>query len=70
MARLPEGEKETRQKQLLSLLRSHPSGLSEDEIAQELGWERRTVNNYLRELARADKVYREGRYWFEDRLEV
>ena len=67
MARLPQGEKERRARRVLRLLWGYPFGLRESEIAQELGWERRTVNNYLRELARQGKVEKEGRLWFRKR---
>jgi hypothetical protein len=35
-------------------------------MASELGWQRRTVNNYLRALARRGMAYKEGREWFID----
>lgn len=66
MARLQEGEKEIRQQQLQHLLHRYTLGLSETEIAQELDWQRRTVNNYLRELASRGYVYKDGRYWLAD----
>nr|WP_290665160.1 hypothetical protein [Ardenticatena sp.] len=64
MARLRKGEKTQRLQRLYWLLRRHPFGLREGEIAQELGWQRRTANNYLRELARQGKAVKEGRLWF------
>jgi predicted transcriptional regulator len=66
VARLQEGEKEIRQQQLQYLLHRYAFGLSEAEIAQELDWQRRTVNNYLRELAGQGYVYKDGRYWLVD----
>jgi DNA-binding NarL/FixJ family response regulator len=47
MARLCEGEYEERQKQIFRLLQLYRWGVKESEIAQELGLDRRTVNNYL-----------------------
>jgi len=64
MARLPFGEKGRKKKKVWRLLWGHPFGLKESEIAEELGWHRRTANNYLRELAEDGKASKEGRLWF------
>ena len=64
MARLQDGEREERENALLRLLKRLRWGVRESEIAEELGWERRTVNNYLNELKDDQKAYREGRSWF------
>lgn len=64
MARLPEGEKERRQNKLAQLLRRYRLGLTEQEIAAEMGWDRRTTNNYLRELDGDEQAHRNGRKWF------
>ena len=64
MARLPKGEHEDRENALYRLLRRLRWGVRESEIAEELGWQRRTVNNYLRELKKTDKAERDGRSWF------
>jgi DNA-binding IclR family transcriptional regulator len=48
------------------VLHGHPYGLRESELASELGWQRRTVNNYLRALERRGLAYKEGRDWFID----
>jgi len=64
MARLQDGEREERENALLRLLKRLRWGVRESEIAEELGWERRTVNNYLNELKEDQKAYREGRSWF------
>jgi predicted transcriptional regulator len=66
MARLREGEKENKEHQLHHLLDEHLFGIREAEIAEELGWDRRTVNNYLRELKERGLVYKEGRDWFAE----
>ncbi len=66
MARLSDGEHEERQNLLLRLLRRLRGGVRESEIAEELGWQRRTVNNYLNDLKEEKKAYREGRSWFTD----
>jgi len=64
MARLQKGEREDREKKLYRLLRRLRWGVRESEIAEELGWQRRTVNNYLRELKKDEKAERDGRSWF------
>jgi hypothetical protein len=46
MARLRKGEKSTRERRVQRLLRQYAFGLRESEIACELDWQRRTVNNY------------------------
>lgn len=64
VARLAKGDWEKKKKLVLQMLRVFRWGIRESELAQELGWKRRTVNNYLRALAQEDKAYREGRSWF------
>jgi hypothetical protein len=64
MARLQKGEREDREKLLHRLLRRLRFGVRESEVAEELGWQRRTANNYLRKLKDEDKAEREGRSWF------
>lgn len=64
MARLQKGEREDRENTLYRLLRRLRFGVRESEVAQELGWQRRTANNYLRKLKREEKAERDGRSWF------
>ncbi len=66
MARLFAGEKEHRRNDVLRLLWQHEFGLSEAEIAQILGWDRRTANNYLRRLAKDRLAYKERRLWLPE----
>lgn len=66
MARLRQGEKSMRERQVQYLLRQYEFGLRESEIAQELDWHRRTLNNYLRELEQRELAYKEGQCWFAD----
>jgi len=66
MARLRDGEKSDKETQVSDELQKHTFGLRESELAQELGWERRTVNNYLHELEEQGKAYKEGRSWYWD----
>ena len=65
MARLRDGEKFYNQGLLHRLLFRH-FGLRESEISSELGWQRRTVNNYLRNLKEKGLAYKEGRNWYSD----
>ncbi len=64
MARLQKGEREDKESALYRLLRRLRFGVRESEVAEELGWERRTTNNYLRKLKKEEKAEREGRSWF------
>ncbi|HEC24356.1 MAG TPA: WYL domain-containing transcriptional regulator [Chloroflexi bacterium] len=66
MPRIPEETKLERQERLLRALRAAPGGMTEAELADELGLKRRTVNNYLRELEVSGRIYREGTFWFFD----
>lgn len=64
MARLQKGERKDKENMLYRLLRRLRFGVRESEIAEELGWQRRTVNNYLRELKQNDKAEKSGWIWF------
>ncbi|MCI0550143.1 MAG: hypothetical protein L0287_04240 [Anaerolineae bacterium] len=64
MARLQKGESKDKENMLYRLLRRLRFGVRESEIAEELGWQRRTANNYLRKLRKEEKAEREGRSWF------
>jgi DNA-binding IclR family transcriptional regulator len=66
VARLSRGERRKKVRMVRSVLYSHPYGLRESEMASELGWERRTLNNYLRALQSRGVVYKEGHDWFID----
>lgn len=64
VARLIVGEKQRKSHRVLCLLHWYALGLREAEVAQELGWNRRTVNNYLRRLRECEQAYKLGRLWF------
>lgn len=64
MARLPKGEKKERLSRVSRLLNRCRFGLKEQEVSAELGWDRRTTNNYLRELDRQEKAHRDGQKWY------
>ena len=63
MARLREGDKATIERRVLTNVRIHEQGLTEAELAELTGLERRRLNNYLRALAEKNKIYRDGRTW-------
>jgi predicted DNA-binding transcriptional regulator YafY len=62
MPKISEEEKQRNKEQVLMLVRRH-NGLRESEIADILHLGRRTVNNYLNEMEREGKVYKDGLYW-------
>lgn len=62
MPRVNEETKQRNKEQVLMLIRRH-NGLREAEITDLLAIERRTVNNYLNELEREGKVYKDGLHW-------
>lgn len=64
MAKLQKGERQEKENALYRLLKRLRFGARESEISQELGWQRRTVNNYLRKLQEQDKAERDGQSWF------
>jgi hypothetical protein len=64
MAKLQKGERQEKENALYRLLKRLRFGARESEISQELGWQRRTVNNYLRKLKEQDKAERDGQSWF------
>ena len=64
MARLSKGEREEKRNFLQRMLRRFRWGIREGELSEELGWQRRTLNNYLRELQRDGEAHRDGRSWF------
>ena len=62
MGRLFAGEKKSKLSRLWRLL-CGCNGVRESEAADILRWDRRTANNYLRELESRGKAYKEGRAW-------
>jgi hypothetical protein len=64
MARLYKGESEKNQKRVWWVVKSAPLGVSEANAADDLGWDRRRLNNYLRELEKEGKVKKKGQLWF------
>ena len=63
---MPKVDQDTKQKRIelvFRLIERNPNGLTEQEIADVLNMERRTVNNYLRELEIEGKLYKDGLLW-------
>ncbi|NWG18454.1 MAG: WYL domain-containing protein [Chloroflexi bacterium] len=63
MAKIAQSTKTARLDRILLLLKRAPNGLKEQEIAKELGLERRAVNNYLRELEAKGYIYKDDICW-------
>jgi len=71
MPRMSESRLQDRLERIILLLRRNRDGLTEQEIAERLNYERRTTNNYLRELEMQGWLYKDGQYWIllpSDRL--
>ncbi len=64
MSRIDDEDKRQRLERIHLLLTRNARGLAEAEIANEVRLERRTVNNYLRELEFQGKALKDGLYWF------
>ncbi|MBI3168428.1 MAG: CRISPR-associated helicase Cas3' [Chloroflexi bacterium] len=64
MARIDDATKKDRLDRMYLILSRNPRGLTEAEIADEVNLERRTANNYLRELEEQGKTFKDGIYWY------
>ena len=64
MPKIDETTRLQRLERISLLLMRNARGLTEGEIADEVNIDRRTVNNYLRELDFQGKAYKDGIYWF------
>jgi CRISPR-associated endonuclease/helicase Cas3 len=62
-----ERTRQERVERVLLTVRANAEGLTEAEIAEMLGLQRRSVNNYLRELEYTGQVYRESGLWLPSR---
>jgi len=58
-----ERTRQERVERVLLTVRANSEGLTEAEIAEMLGLQRRSVNNYLRDLEYTGQVYRESGLW-------
>ncbi|HBY98877.1 MAG TPA: hypothetical protein DEP84_33845 [Chloroflexi bacterium] len=57
-----EAERQRRERIWIAVQR-HPQGITEAEVADFVGVERRTVNNYLNKLEAEGKIYKDGTLW-------
>ena len=64
MPKIDEATKQQRLERIYLLLTRNARGLTEAEIADELSLERRTTNNYLRELEFQGRTFKDGIYWY------
>jgi CRISPR-associated endonuclease/helicase Cas3 len=64
MPRIEDTAKQQRLDRIYLILTRNSRGLTEGEIADEVNIDRRTVNNYLRELYDQGKAYKDGIYWY------
>lgn len=64
MPRIDDVTRQQRLDRIHLLLTRNARGLTEVEIADEINLERRTANNYLRELEFQGKAFKDGLYWF------
>lgn len=64
MARIKDDTKERRKERIWLLVRQH-NGVRQSELAELSGFQNRTVYNYLSELEREGKVYKDGVLWFD-----
>ena len=64
MPRIDDTARQQRLDRIHLLLTRNARGVTEAEIADEINLERRTVNNYLRELEFQGKALKDGLYWF------
>jgi predicted DNA-binding transcriptional regulator YafY len=68
MPTISNDDSRARKERVYRLLRKHPDGLRESEIAEQLDIERRSVNNYLNELWSEGKVYKDSVYWIAEEI--
>ena len=64
MPRIDDEDKRNRSERIYLLLTRNARGLTEGEIAEEVRIDRRTVNNYLRELEQHGRAFKDGIYWY------
>ncbi len=64
MPRTTDRSKQQRKEGVWLAVKRSPKGITEVEIADFLAMERRTVNNYLRDLEDEGKLYKDGMLWY------
>lgn len=63
MGRIAEQTKYDRKERVWLFVKRNPNGITESEIAEFVGFERRTANNYLRELESEGKIFKDATLW-------
>lgn len=63
MPKVDQATYQDRKMRVFLTLRRFPNGLTEAELEQATGLQRRTVHNYLRALEIEGKVFKDGIYW-------
>ncbi len=63
MAKVDQDTIERSRERVYLTLRQYPNGLTEADLEQVTGIQRRTLNNYLRALENEGKVYKDGIAW-------
>jgi predicted DNA-binding transcriptional regulator YafY len=63
MGRIAEQTKHDRKERVWLYVKRNPNGVTESEIAEFAGFERRTANNYLRELESEGKIFKDSTLW-------
>ncbi len=64
MARTSDETRMGRKERVWLYVQRHASGSTEGEIAEFTGFERRSVNNYLRDLETEGKLFKDGTLWY------
>ncbi len=63
MARTTDETKQGRKERVWLYVQRHPHGITETEIAEFCGFDRRSINNYLRELETEGKLFKDKTLW-------
>lgn len=63
MPKVDQTTYQDRKMRVFLTLRRYPNGLTESDLEQETGLNRRTLNNYLRALEMEGKIYKDGLTW-------
>lgn len=64
MSRISAEKQRQIRERILLLLSRYPNGIKQTEMAQHLGMESRTLNNYLRDLQTEGKLEKDGHLWY------
>jgi len=70
MARITFNHKKETADKTLSVIGGYPDGVTEAGISEASAIERKTVNNYLRDLQRDGRIHKAGLRWYRDDVEL